>query len=118
MSVIIDFPYGDGDCYFIGELNELIHHYTPMNCLEQSIAACLGRGIKKYYDQKGITENVFGKITINISAEAVNMRTDIGDLELLVEFVNICKECYILNHLTFVKKIIDKTCPEITFDNT
>jgi hypothetical protein len=85
------------DDVFLDDIN-------PLSYLEKSIAACIGKGIKKFVKEKGI-ENPFDEIIVNITEETINIRTNM-DETFMPDFILICQNCYITNHLKFKEKII------------
>lgn len=111
MAAILEVVYGP-DFDMINEKSmvyvndDYISSNKPIKLLEESIASCIGLGILKYIDLEKI-KNPFGRIIINIAEEEIHIHIDISE-DLLNKFINICKECYITNHLIFRSKIINR----------
>jgi uncharacterized OsmC-like protein len=110
MAAILEIIYGP-DFDMINEKNmiyvdnEYISSIKPIKFLEESIASCIGLNVLKYIDNKKI-KNPFGKITVSITDEEVHIHTNITN-DLIEKFIEICNNCYITNHLTFKKILIN-----------
>jgi hypothetical protein len=110
MSAILEVIYGPdfdmvNDKNMVYVDNDYIDSHKPIKFLEESIAACIGLGILKYINIEKI-KNPFGKITINITKEEIHIHTYMNN-KLLDKFIEIYKNCYITNHLSFTKILIN-----------
>jgi len=85
--------------------NSILFPTQPLKLLEESIATCIALTIFKYYHNEN-QRNPFGNITVNISDEQVNIRTNM-DESRVHHLAMLCSECYITKHLTFKKVIIN-----------
>ena len=86
--------------------NSILFPAKPIQLIEESIATCLALTIFKYYHNEN-QRNPFGNITVNISNEQVNIRTNMSE-SLVNHLSMLCNECYITKHLIFKKVIINK----------
>ncbi len=80
-------------------------HPSPLDLVENAVAACIGKELLKEIRNKNFTVDTFSNIIVYISNEKINIRCECSN-DVQSTFKNVVFNCYICNRLLFEKNII------------